>query len=100
MAKQAKVEIEGKEFILQHPGARAATQMRDRCKNKNGHLHEENFYSELMKHVIVQPKVDWDYFDQEGNEESFEPLMQEAVKFVLHDKSFRGSNLQAESGGK
>lgn len=93
--KQATIEVgeEKRKFVLQHPGARAAVAMRDRCKNKHGQLLEENYYTEIMKNVIMEPKVNYDYFDQEGNEDLFTPLMEQAIKFVNNDKTFRQSDL-------
>ncbi len=90
--RQTKVEIENDngekfEFVLQHPGARSSVQMRDRSKNKHGQLVEENYYGEIMKHVIVEPKVDWSYFDEHPDLQ--EPLLEKAILFVNNDKSFR-----------
>lgn len=85
--RQIEVEVEGKKFILQHPGARASVQMRDRCKNRFGQIVEEKLYSEIMQHVIVEPKVSWEYFDE--HPEIFDELMEKALLFITNDKSFR-----------
>lgn len=85
--RQTEVTIEDKKFILQHPGARASVQLRDRCKNRHGQIVEENLYQELMKHVIVEPKVSWDYFDE--HPEVFDELMEKALLYITNDKSFR-----------
>ncbi|RAP29066.1 hypothetical protein C2W64_04013 [Brevibacillus laterosporus] len=99
MAKQHIEKINETEYTLQHPGMRAAVQMRDRCKNKHGVLIEENYFAELMKHVIVHPKVSWSYFDEE-NGEDFDELMTVASEFVNTSyASFRKSHLQDSSEG-
>lgn len=78
--KQKQVTIDEVTYILQHPGIRSSVQMRDRAKNNLGQFSEEKYYTELMKHVIVEPKVTWDYFDE--HEGIFEQLMKEAAEFV------------------
>jgi hypothetical protein len=86
MAKNANnqktVTIDDQEFVLQHPGVRAGVQLRDRSKNMNGVLEEEAFYEELMKHVIVSPKVTWESADEMGNK-AFQELMKEASSFLM-----------------
>jgi hypothetical protein len=77
--EQKVVEIEGTEYTLQHPGIREAVKMRDRCKDMNGQMNEEKYYSALMEHVIVQPKVNWAYFDEH---DGFNDLMAEAATFL------------------
>lgn len=60
------IEKDGKEtvYILQYPGLREAVKIRDRSKNQFGGLVEEKYYEELMKHVIVSPKTNWEYWEQ------------------------------------
>lgn len=86
MAKNANnqktVTIDETEYVLQHPGVRAGVQLRDRAKDINGNLVEEKFYDELMKHVIVSPKVNWDSADEMGNA-AFNELMKEASTFLM-----------------
>lgn len=86
MAKNANnqktVTIDETEYVLQHPGVRAGVQLRDRAKDINGNLVEEKFYDELMKHVIVSPKVNWDSADEMGNG-AFNELMKEASAFLM-----------------
>lgn len=86
MAKNANnqktVTIDEKEYMLQHPGVRAGVQLRDRAKDINGNLVEEKFYDELMKHVIVSPRVSWDTADEMGNA-AFNELMKEASTFLM-----------------
>ncbi|MGG3450183.1 hypothetical protein [Domibacillus aminovorans] len=87
LGTQKIVEVEGTEYTLQHPGHREATRIQDRVQTGEGKFSTEKFYEELMKHVIVSPKVNWEYFD--GNEakgieghDGFDELMKEAAAFL------------------
>lgn len=87
LGAQKIVEVEGIEYTLQHPGHRENARIQDRIQMGEGKVSTEKYYEELMKHVIVSPKVNWDYF--EGNEkkgieavDGFEELMKEAGDFL------------------
>lgn len=77
------VDSTGKEttYILQYPGIREAVKIRDRSKNQFGALVEEKYYEELMKHVIVSPKVNWDYWEEN---EGFAEVIGEANTFLTN----------------
>lgn len=79
---QKTVTIEEVEYTLQHPGVRAGVQLRDRSKDMNGQIVEEKYYGELMKHVVVNPKVTWDSVEEIGNK-AFSELMKEASTFLM-----------------
>lgn len=85
-ATQTEVKIfvgeEEKVFTLQHPGVREGVKMRDRSKDMNGQLVEEKYYDELMKHVIVEPRVSWETVEEMGNK-AFNELMKEASSFLM-----------------
>ena len=78
MEKQKKYECEGVEYTFQRPPMREVIKIRDRNKNENGDIIEEKYYKELMDHVIVDPKTDWDYWDEH---DGFNEVMTEASKF-------------------
>ncbi|MNC31788.1 hypothetical protein D3C75_801220 [compost metagenome] len=64
-----KKEIEtksGKKYVLQHPGVRNVSKINDRIKNKNGILSEEKLCDEMFKHVVVDPKLTIDNFEEYG----------------------------------
>lgn len=87
MAKTAQVgqkvvTVEEKEYTLQHPGVRAGVQLRDRAKDFNGNIVEEKLYDEMMKHVIVDPKVSWETAEEIGHK-AFQELMKEASTFLM-----------------
>lgn len=62
--EQRKEEINGTEYTFQFPGVRAANEIADRAKNADGVLMQTKLQEELWKHVVVDPKVDFDYFDE------------------------------------
>lgn len=77
------VEVQGVEYTLQHPGTRAFVQIQDRIQMDNGNSSNEKLSEEIFKHVIVEPKVDFDYFDEN---EGYEELMSEASTFLRTGK--------------
>ncbi len=79
--KQKVVTIAENEYTLQHPGVREAIKLRGRAKDHTGQLDEEKYYEELMKHVIVSPKVTWDTAEELGASD-FNDLIKEASLFL------------------
>ncbi|WP_100488554.1 hypothetical protein [Sporolactobacillus pectinivorans] len=74
------IEIEGEKYTFQHPGIREAVKMRDRNKNATtGQLIEEKYYADIMSLVIVEPKVNWDYWNDHNG---FNDVMGEAATFL------------------
>lgn len=82
--KQETIEVEGVTYVLQHPGHRAKVRMEDAAQSKDGKFLSENYYGELMRHVIVEPKTSWDYWDQH---EGFDDVMAKAITFLRGKKS-------------
>lgn len=62
--EQRTEEINGTTYVFQFPGIRAANEMSDRCKNQHGVVMQTKMTEEFFKHVIVEPKVNWDYFEE------------------------------------
>jgi hypothetical protein len=77
---QKTITVEEKEYVLQHPGVRAGVQIRGRSKDAMGNLDEEKYYTELMKYVIVKPKTDWEYWEENAG---FLEVMKEASTFLI-----------------
>ena len=71
---------EEKEYLFQHPGVRGGVQLRGRSKDAMGNLDEEKYYEEIMKKVIVSPKTNWDYWEEN---EGFQEVMKEASTFLV-----------------
>lgn len=78
-----QVTVEGTEFTFQHPGTRAFAQIQDRIQTENGAPSNEKLSEEIFKHVIVEPKVDFEYFDEH---EGYEEVLKEAFTFLRTGK--------------
>jgi hypothetical protein len=64
MVKQKQITTKsGKEYTLQHPGVRSVTKITDRIKNKHGVPSDEKMADEMLTHVVVDPKVRLDDFE-------------------------------------
>lgn len=92
LGTQKEVTIEGVTYTLQHPGQRGFTQIQDRCQMSEGRFSSEKFAEEIFKHVVVDPKIGWDWFD--GNDEKeieahdgYEELIKEASTFLRTGKT-------------
>lgn len=65
MAKQTTVKVNGVEYTLQHPGARWYLSVIDRYTNAKGNLEREGYTAEILEHVVVNPKVTIEDFDDD-----------------------------------
>lgn len=64
MAFEQRVEeVNGTKYTFQFPGVRAANEMADRAKNEHGVMMQTKLQEELWKHVVVDPKVNFEYFE-------------------------------------
>jgi len=54
--------IREKEYTFQEIPARQFLKMKQRCTDKNGQPIQEAFYSEILEHIVVSPKVKIDDF--------------------------------------
>lgn len=79
-AKQKTITVAGTEYILQKVTPREWARLRDRCKNRFGNVVEENFMAEILKHIVVEPKVTLDDFDEWADAQE---VCNEAVRFQL-----------------
>jgi len=79
MVKQKKITVKDKEYLLQHPGVRNVTKITDRIKNKYGVPLDEKMADEMLTHVVVDPKVKLDDFDDYAE---VSELVQRAFLFV------------------
>ncbi|MUG24770.1 hypothetical protein GNQ08_20590 [Paenibacillus macerans] len=52
----------GKEYTFQHPGIRAVSKINDSSRNKFGVVMEEKMGDEMLRLVIVNPKMKIDDF--------------------------------------
>jgi hypothetical protein len=70
---------DGTKYTFQFPGTQAAMELLDRAKNNIGVVVDSKYKVELMEHIIVDPKVSYDYFDEH---DGFIEVTNEADRFL------------------
>jgi len=80
MSKEKKETIEGVEYTFKKLPPREWARLRDRCKDRFGNIIEERFMSEILEHVVVNPKTSLDDFEEW---ETAQEVINAAVKFCL-----------------
>lgn len=80
--KQITKTIGGIEFTFQHPGIRKTLQINDTSRGDGGKFLSEQYYSQLMEHVIVNPKTNWEFWDEDENFELLDEVMATAATFL------------------
>ncbi len=80
---QKTVEIEGVQYTFQHPGTREYARIQDKTLNENGVPSMEKMAEEVFKHVVVDPKVSFEYFDEH---DGFDEVLKEAMTFLNSGK--------------
>ena len=80
MNKQKTVKVNGKDYALQHPGARWYVRITDQCKNASGVLQTEKYIDALFEHVVVDPVVKIEDFDDDYD--TLTKLVQEVERFL------------------
>ena len=89
---QKTVTVEGIDYVLQHPGSREWNRILDRTQMDNGNTSSEKLHEEIMKNIVVDPKVSWEFFDgkeddeEDEGHEGLEELMKEATRFLRKGK--------------
>ena len=68
------------EYTLKKLPPREWARLRDRCKNRHGHIMEENFMSEILEHIVVDPAVKLDDFE---DWETAQQVVNSAVSFCV-----------------
>ncbi|OES45228.1 hypothetical protein [Domibacillus iocasae] len=79
LGTKKEVTIEGVKYTFQHPGTEAALDIQDRAVTKTGGFSSKKMAEELFKHVIIEPKVSFDYFDEH---DGFDEVFEEAFTFL------------------
>jgi len=80
MSKEKKETIEGVEYTFKKLPPREWARLRDRTKNRFGNIIEENFMSEILEHIVIDPKTSLDDFK---DWETAQAVCDAAVKFCL-----------------
>ena len=77
--KQKDVTVNGKEYKFQSVPTREWIKMRQRCKNKDGQMLEENLYDYILANIVVMPPMlTIDDFEEL---EDLEAVMEAAITF-------------------
>ncbi|MDR9857873.1 hypothetical protein RJP21_30220 [Paenibacillus sp. VCA1] len=84
----------GKEYTFQHPGVRMVSKINDACKNKHGVVLEERLAEEVLKHVIVAPKLKIESFDEYSE---YSEVINAAYTFIT-GQDREGEDDQQEGG--
>ncbi|CAM4012780.1 hypothetical protein [Mesobacillus zeae] len=80
---QKTITVEGIDYTLQHPGSREYMRIQDRITQDNGVPSSEKTADEVFKHIVVDPKVSFDYFDEN---DGLEEVIKEALSFLRTGK--------------
>ncbi len=89
--KQGKIEFNGTEYTLQHPGALWFLDVTDMNRMQTGFIRRKDYYKELLDNVVVQPKLSIDDF-----EEDLKGLMEVVGKV---ETFLGGNNNESEAEG-
>ncbi|QCT02725.1 hypothetical protein E6C60_2577 [Paenibacillus algicola] len=84
----------GKDYVYQFPGVRAVSKINDASKNKFGVVLEEKLADEMLKHVIVEPKMKIDDF---ASYQEYSEVINAAYAFISGQDG-DGDDQQAGSG--
>ncbi len=77
MPNSKKYTVDGVEYTFQKIPPREWIRLRKRC-TKNNNVDEEKFYDEVLEHIVIEPKVKLDDFDDNA---TLEEVVAEAVNF-------------------
>ena len=62
-AQTKKVTIEGVEYTFQRIPTREWIRLQERCQDRRGNISTERLASEILEHIVVEPKVKIDDFE-------------------------------------
>ena len=77
---------ETKKYILQHPGARAGMELRDKAVGANGAMEQTKLWEGLMAKVIFidgGQRTNWDYWEEEENFAHQTEVFKAASQFLV-----------------
>ena len=85
----------GTEYVFQFPGVRSVSKINDASKNKFGVVMEERLSDEMLKHVIVSPKLKIDDFP---SYQEYMEVINAAYAFISGKDGEENDDQQAGSG--
>ena len=71
---QYEEEVNGTKYVFQYPGKRACLRITDEATTNENKRLNEKFIDLMLKNIVVQPKVDLDYFDE--HDEDYERVVE------------------------
>lgn len=76
---------EKKVYTLQHPGARAGMELRDKAVGANGAMEQTKLWEGLMAKVIFidGKRTNWDYWEEEENFAHQTEVFKAASQFLV-----------------
>ncbi|MFP7735510.1 hypothetical protein ACLHDF_19225 [Priestia aryabhattai] len=83
LGKTKTVTISGIDYTLQHPGTEAWLDIQDRIQVGNGVTSNKQMAKEVFTHVVVEPRVNFAYFDEH---DGMEELLNESITFLRTGK--------------
>lgn len=86
----------GNTYTFQFPGVRAVSQIQDRTKNKFGVQLEERMAEEILKSVVVEPKMKIDDFKDYGE---YIDVINAAYSFITGNDEGENNDDQQEGSG-
>jgi hypothetical protein len=63
MGKQIKKKIKGTEYTFQKLTAMEWIRLKERSQDENGRMRDSLYFKEIAEHVIVDPKLDLEVFE-------------------------------------
>lgn len=76
------VEIEGVKYNLQKLPVRQGLELRKRSRT-GGDIDDIKFYEEILEHIVVEPKLSLDDFEDIGH---MEKLMEKVIEYQYKGK--------------
>lgn len=64
--RQKTIKIGDTEYTFQRVPMRAWLEMKDNCKNQHGVVLESKLTAEILKHIVVEPRLTIDDFENEA----------------------------------
>lgn len=83
MANITKKTVCGVEYTFQKMQAMEFVRLRERCVGDNGRMLDSLYFEELAEHIIVQPKLDLENFEDYAE---LKEVMEAATMFQLGRK--------------
>ena len=79
---QYSEEINGVTYVFQYVGKRMLTRMVDEATDSNGKRSTEKALEMAFEHIVVSPKVTFEYFDEPEHEEAYDRVCEIIGEFL------------------